>query len=342
MAPRSGTATPPRDARALAIALAIALAGCLPSRPGGEPAATVYHGLTPCRDCAGVATTLTLSADAYLLERRFLGRGAGVALERGTLKRRRSGAVRLFPQDLDAPPAWLRVDGPAARILALDGYGHRDDTTDAYVLAQAPPVRLGPGEREVFVDATRAACRRPDGGAGACLRVLRPEGPAPATWETLPWEIEGFAPAPGRLYHLVAREASAGEAPALVRIVSEGPDVRPGPAATYALASLGGAPVAASTAAEAPTLRLDPARARAHGTDGCNPYQARLKALGATGLEVGPLAGPRADCGGDSTLARAYRRALSLATAYRVDGEAGALELLDRRGATLATLRRVE
>lgn len=72
------------------LALMLALAGCAtaPAAPAptasGDNARTsldwagTYHGVLPCADCAGIATTVTLAADgSYRTELRYLGKPDG-------------------------------------------------------------------------------------------------------------------------------------------------------------------------------------------------------------------------------------------------------------------------
>ena len=303
---------------------------CLVPRASGPPEAVTYHGLLPCRDCAAVATTLTLRGDGYVLERRSLGAESTVSIERGEAKLRYSGALRLYPED-GSVPAWLELDDSTARVLALDGHGYRDDTTGAYALRAAAPIRLAAGERELFVDADRVACRSGGGELAACLRVLEPGGtaaPAPPRWSPLAAPIAGFSPRQRRLYHLVVE--GEGEATSLVRVVAEHVDRRPRAVDTYVLATdrLGGT---------VPSLRFDVTSGRLVGHDGCNPFQARLRALGSRELEIGLPAGPRAACA-DSVAAADFRSQLVAVAEYRLAGGGDVLELLDRRGAPLMAL----
>ena len=336
MPPARATARPPlppRLAYLLCAATALTLAACLAPRSAGPAEGVTYHGLLPCRDCAAVATTLTLRGEGYVLEWRQIGRGGRVAIERGQAKLRRSGALRLFPES-GSVPAWLELDGDEARVLALDGYGYRDDTTEAYTLHRQAPVRLGPDDAEYFVDSERVACRRPGGQPATCLQVV---GAADAedTWTTLPTEIAGFTFEPGVLYHLIVRGSAAG--PELVRVVGRQAERRPVGGTVYALESAGRTPAPHSGAA-VPTLRLDVPAARVVGHDGCNPFQARLEAVGAREIKIGPPAGPRGDCP-DEGAAAAFRQLLKSAAGYRLDDATASLVLLDARGTPLATLR---
>lgn len=329
----------PSHALALLCAgLALSAWSCLVPRATGPGEATTYHGLLPCRDCAAVATTLTLRGEGYVLERRRLGRQSELTIERGEAKLRYSGALRLYPED-GSVPAWLELDGDdgSARVLALDGHGYRDDTTGAYVLREAPPVRLRPDERELFVDSERVACRDADDDLATCLRVVDAGAPGSTTstsWSALPVSIAGFDPVPGQLYHVIVR----GEAPAieLARVVAEQADRRPRGGELFVLQ---GGRASDERAVGTPSLRFDVVGARVAGHDGCNPFQARLSAMGARELEIGPTAGPRAACP-DSSAAMAFRELLTRAAEYRLYPAAGELELLDHRGTALAAFAR--
>lgn len=311
----------------------VGLCGCVSPRPAATAPVT-YHGISPCPDCAGVATALTLHpSGGYLLESRRLGTGEGARLERGVVKRRGGGKTVLYPE-IGELPYYLTLTDTSARWLAVWQRSVADDTSGAYVLAPGAPVRLGPGERELFVDANREACRGPEGELDSCLRVLRPSGSGGATWEPLSREVAGFAHEPGWLYHLVVRDAESSLA--LVREVSRAPDVRLPAYDTYALIALGGE--AFEGGGEAVTFELDVNGRRVRGTDGCTRYQARLEALGVDGLRIGPLAGSRGACDARARArAQRFRSAMAAVRAYRrLPG--GRLRLLGADGTELALL----
>lgn len=319
-------------------ALLTLLAACTPPRPAVTAPAT-YLGITPCPDCAGVATALTLLPGGdYVLETRRLGTGRSAEVERGPTAPRRRDELLLYPPG-GGLPYYLRLEGDTAvRWLAVWGQSLAADTTDAYVLAAGRPVRLGEGEREWFVDSAREPCDEAVGGGEACLRAIRPAGAGPADWEPVAPSVGGFAYVPGEVAHLVVREGPDG--PALVRTVARARDVRLAVHDVYALAELAGDTLALPAGATRPTLELDVRGRRVLGTDGCNRYRGRLDALGADRLRFGTLAGTRRACP-DAPYATDFLAALAATRGYR-RGEGGSLVLVDGRGGDAAVLRRVD
>ena len=319
-------------------ALGVAAFACTPPRAAlAEP--VTYLGIAPCPDCAGVATSLTLTPGGdYVLETRRLGTGRSADVERGPTAPRRRDELLLYPPG-GGLPYYLRLEGDTAvRWLAVWGQSLADDTTDAYVLTAGRPVRLGAGERELFVDSVREPCDDAVGGGEACLRAIRPAGSGPADWEPIAPYVEGFAFAPGEVVHLVVREGPDG--PALVRTVARARDVRLAVHDVYALAELAGDTLALPAGATRPTLELDVHGRGVLGTDGCNRYRGRLDALGADRLRFGTLAGTRRACA-DAPYAADFLAALGATRGY-ARGEGGSLELLDGRGEVAAVLRRVD
>ena len=324
------------------------VAACALMRPAPTSAPATYHGIVPCPDCAGVATSLTLGADGtYLVERRALGKPTAATLERGTYVARPDSQALLRPTDLSAPTR-IGLDSAGARLLGRDGSPLAIGPLDPYVLAEGEPTRLRPGEAEYFVDAVRVVCA--DVGSRTCLRAIRAEGAAVGEWQLVYGGIDGFDFHPGNLYHLVVRERErdAEGLPAdasavqleLVRIVAEAVDARNRLHDVYALATLGGDTLDVPEWLERPTLELDVGERRAVGTDGCNRFQGPIEVVGADVLAFGSLAGTREACPGDGELPRDFMAALTSTRRYR--RVVGGIELLDGRGTVVAGFRRFD
>jgi len=139
----------------------LATTGCAATKPAadaGFPATMdgsstavdwpgVYRGVTPCADCEGIETTVTLNSDlTYAVTTRYLGRDAQVFEKQGAFSWDETGGiVRL--QGLDDGPSSYRVGENV--LFQLDRQGQRitGDLADRYLLTKdraAPEALVAP------------------------------------------------------------------------------------------------------------------------------------------------------------------------------------------------------
>ena len=97
-----------------------------------------YKGVVPCADCEGIATQLSLSADAkYTLKTRYLGKGKNEFVQNGSFTWSQQGSViTLSGIKKDEAPTQYQVG--ENRLVQLDLEGNRitGGLVDQYVLAK--------------------------------------------------------------------------------------------------------------------------------------------------------------------------------------------------------------
>ena len=97
-----------------------------------------YKGITPCADCAGIATELHLSADgSYILSTRYLGKSKRVFVENGVFTWNPQGSViSLNPLHSSDTPTQYQVGENQLIQLDLAGQRITGDLASHYVLGK--------------------------------------------------------------------------------------------------------------------------------------------------------------------------------------------------------------
>ncbi len=96
----------------------------------------IYQGTTPCADCEGIQTILTLNSDlTYVLKRRYVGREGGFRETKGSFTWTTEGRQILLPE---AEPIQFLVG--ENRLVQLDRAGQRitGDRARQYELGKTP------------------------------------------------------------------------------------------------------------------------------------------------------------------------------------------------------------
>lgn len=95
-----------------------------------------YHGITPCADCEGIETALTLNEDhTYILETRYLGKSDEVFRESGTFTWNDDGSqIEIDVGDEGACSAHYLIQENRIIQLDLDGNRITGNLADYYVL----------------------------------------------------------------------------------------------------------------------------------------------------------------------------------------------------------------
>ncbi len=94
-----------------------------------------YKGVTPCADCEGIETEITLNTDlTYIIKTKYLGKGDGkVFEEKGSFVWDKNGST-ISLKDLKGRPSHYKVGENRLIQLDMEGKVITGDLADKYVL----------------------------------------------------------------------------------------------------------------------------------------------------------------------------------------------------------------
>ncbi|GHV35943.1 lipoprotein [Bacteroidia bacterium] len=96
-----------------------------------------YTGTTPCADCEGIKTSLTLNEDTYVLETTYLGKSKVTFKEEGQFVWNDEGGIITLNNEKNGFKSQYRVG--ENRLIQLDMEGNKIDGefADMYILQKA-------------------------------------------------------------------------------------------------------------------------------------------------------------------------------------------------------------